>query len=344
MSVVTPLPAAGKPRRPFRRVRLAMSLPEKALYSFGIRSTKALCLPDFLIIGAAKAGTTWLAENLDAHPQIFMGKRPGCRDPSEMRYFSQGFGKPLKHYSDYFRPGQDKIKGDKSPTYSTISLSRIRFIRRLLPSVRLILFMRNPIERAWSHAVMNLVKFKGRDVAEVPPSLFYDQFARQQEQGPYTTILDRWLSVFPEEQIYTGVYDDIASDPLRVLREVCEHIGADTNVDWSRFPYRRVVNEGKRAPDARRVPPIPGRDVSRRDRANRRAAGRASLPVADRCGGGARDPGHRPQSRALGRAGSRGAGRLGSIRGRLNPQAVPASNSPGLHRPAVASAPRRHSA
>ena len=248
MSVTTPPQAAGKPRRPFRRVRLAMSLPEKALYSFGIRSTKALCLPDFLIIGAAKAGTTWLSENLDAHPQIFMGKRPGCRDPSEMRYFSQGFGQPLKHYSDYFRPGQDKIKGDKSPTYSTISLSRIRFIRRLLPSVRLILFMRNPIERAWSHAVMNLVKFKGRDVAEVPPSQFYDQFERGQDQGRYTQILDRWLRVFPEEQIYTGLYDEIASDPLRVLREVCTHIGADTNVDWSRFPYRRVVNEGKRAP------------------------------------------------------------------------------------------------
>ena len=225
-----------------------MSLPEKALYSFGIRSTKALCLPDFLIIGAAKAGTTWLAENLDAHPQIFMGKRPGCRDPSEMRYFSQGFGKPLKHYSDYFRPGQDKIKGDKSPTYSTIPLSRIRFIRRLMPSVRLILFMRNPIERAWSHAVMNLVKFKGRDVAEVPPSQFYDQFERGQDQGRYTQILDRWLSVFPEEQMYAGVYDDIASDPLRVLREVCTHVGADTSVDFSQFPYRRVVNEGKRAP------------------------------------------------------------------------------------------------
>ena len=108
--------------------------------------------------------------------------------------------------------------------------------------------MRNPIERAWSHAVMNLVKFKGRDVAEVPPSLFYDQFEREQDQGSYTKILDRWLRVFPEEQMYAGVYEDIASDPLRVLREVCAHIGADTNVDWSRFPYQRVVNEGKRPP------------------------------------------------------------------------------------------------
>jgi hypothetical protein len=248
MSVVAPLPAAGKRRRPFRRLRLAMSLPEKALYSFGIRSTKSLCLPDFLIIGAPKAGTTWLAENLDAHPQIFMGKRPWCHDPTELRYFSQDFGRPLKHYSDHFRPGQDKIKGDKSPGYCRIPLSRIRFIRRLLPSVRVILFMRNPVERAWSHAVMNLVKLKGRDVAETPPSLFYDQFARGQAYGCYTEILDRWLRVFPKEQMYTGLYDDIAGDPLRVLREVCAHIGAATDVDFSQFPYRRVVNEGKRSP------------------------------------------------------------------------------------------------
>ena len=60
-----------------------MALPAKALYSFGIRSTKPLNLPDFLIIGAPKAGTTWLAENLDFHPQIFMGKRPGTSNPLE---------------------------------------------------------------------------------------------------------------------------------------------------------------------------------------------------------------------------------------------------------------------
>ena len=242
--------AAGRRKRARIAVQVALSLPSKWLYAFGIRSKNSLCLPDFLIIGAAKAGTTWLHENLDCHPEIYMARRPGCLDPTEVRYFTQGFRRPLKYYSDLFLPGKDKIKGDKSPSYHTLPASRIRFIRSLMPSVRLIFFMRNPVERAWSHAVMNLVKLKGQKIGEIAPSQFYNHFTRtkQQEQGFYTRILDRWKRFFPDEQIYIGIYEEIASDPIRVLRDVCAHIGAATDVDWSRFPYKRVVNQGQRQP------------------------------------------------------------------------------------------------
>ena len=245
-------PEPSHPRKPvrrrFKRLRIAVSLPAKALYSFGIRSTKSLCLPDFLIIGAAKAGTTWLHENLDCHPQVYVARRPGMHDPTEVRYFTQSFRLPLTYYSNLFLPGKDKIKGDKSPGYCTLSAFRIRFIRSIMPSVRLIYFMRNPVERAWSHALMNLVRFDGKKVEEVLPSKFYDHFVRSKEHGLYGATVDRWLRVFPEEQLYFGLYEDIASDPIRVLRDVCEHIRANTDVDWERFPYRRVVNRGQRVP------------------------------------------------------------------------------------------------
>ncbi len=229
-------------------MRLALSLPTKALYSLKLRSTKPLCLPDFLIIGAPKAGTTWLAENLDAHPQVFLVRRPGCLDPTEVRYFNQSLALPLTYYSELFLAGKDKIKGDKTPGYCTLSAWRIRFIRSIMPSVRIIFFMRDPVERAWSHAVMNLVKLRGRRIEDVPPSLFFKHFIRDGERLRYSRILDRWRRVFPEKQIHTGFYEEIAVDPIGVLRGVCEHIGADGDVDWSRFPYNRVVNKGQRPP------------------------------------------------------------------------------------------------
>ncbi len=225
-----------------------MALPAKALYSFGLRSTKPLNLPDFLIIGAPKAGTTWLAENLDFHPQIFMGKRPGTSNPLEVRYFTQSFRLPLKYYSDLFVAGRERLKGDKSPGYGALPAFRIRFIRSIMPSARILYFMRDPVERAWSHAVMQLVKLERRQIEDVPESRFFKVFERTKDQGCYSTILEQWLRVFPEEQIYTGLYDDIATDPIGVLRGVCAHIGADTDVDWSRFPYNRVVNKGHRTP------------------------------------------------------------------------------------------------
>ena len=240
---IRPQPVAFRNR--FKRVRLALSLPAKALYSFGIRSTKKLHLPDFLIIGAPKAGTTWLAENLDAHPEVYLARRPGTSDPTELRYFNQGFRRPLTYYSGLFAPGADRIKGDKTPGYVKLSSFRIRFIRSILPDIRLIFFMRDPVERAWSHAVMNFVKLDGRKIEDVPQSQFYSWFRGAKEQGLYTEILDRWLSVFPEKQLYTGFYDDIPTEPVRVLREVCGHIGASDDVDWEEFPYRSVVNRGR---------------------------------------------------------------------------------------------------
>src|SRR5262245_2528584 len=191
-----PAPPGTAVPRTIRRARIGASLPSKALYSFGIRSSRSLCLPDFLIIGAPKAGTTWLSANLECHPQIYLARNPDCSDPTEVRYFNGSFRLPLKYYSDLFLPGRDRIKGAKSPGYCYMPSYRIRFIRTVMPKVRLIFLMRNPVERAWSHALMSLVKHARRTIEEIPQSRFYTHFLRHRERGHYSKILDRWLRVF----------------------------------------------------------------------------------------------------------------------------------------------------
>jgi hypothetical protein len=225
-----------------------LTAPEKKLYSLGILSTRSLCLPDFLVIGAQKAGTTWLKKNLDYHPEIFMPTRTGKSDPTEVRYFDQEFHEPLSFYSDLFKPGMRRVKGDKSPNYCTIPLERIKFIRSIMPDVRLILMIRNPIERAWSHAAMNLMKFSGKKMEEISNSKFRRHFIRSRGRGDYPAILDRWLKIFPSEQLYVGFFEDISLCPKKLLSEVFAHLGVSQDVDWKSFPYQRVINKGPKVP------------------------------------------------------------------------------------------------
>lgn len=225
-------------------LKRAQTTLEKLLYANGIRSTNGLCLPDFLGIGAQKAGTTWLYENLCRHPDLYLP------EPKELHYFDWGFHRSLRHYSDSFKPGCHRLKGEITPGYSIIPVERIRFIRTIMPEVRLILLMRNPIDRAWSQALMNLVKLPNKKFEEVDRSEFYDHFRseRSVKRGDYDTVLNNWLSVFPRGQLYIGFFEDISNRPQELLSEVFAHIGVSQDVEWSSFRYKHVISKGPDIP------------------------------------------------------------------------------------------------
>ncbi len=112
-----------------------------------------------------------------------------------------------------------------------------------MPEVRLILMIRNPVEQLWSHAVHDLVRIPGIQVADVPESTFFAYFTKRafHRMGGYTGILDRWLSVFPTEQLYVGFFDDVKRRPKSLLYDVFRHIGVSVDVDWARFPWNAIV-------------------------------------------------------------------------------------------------------
>jgi len=223
---------------------LPYAYAEKRISARIMRTNANLYLPDFLGIGAQKAGTSWLYENLRRHPALYLP------ESKELHYFDWNFFKSLRFYSAKFEPGCQKVKGEITPGYSILSLGRIRLIRALMPDVRLIFLMRNPIDRAFSQALMNLVNFPNRAFKEVGESEFYSHFKakRSVKRGNYLTILDNWLSVFPHEQLYIGFFEDITDCPQKLLGEVFAHIGVSQEVDWSSFPYRRVINKNPGIP------------------------------------------------------------------------------------------------
>ena len=226
-------------KRVSNRVKWLYSGAEKALYTYGIRKADPACLPDFLGIGLRKTGTTWLYENLHEHPEVFVGPR------KSLYYFDKHFSDSLQSYLDYFKAfkqSDKKAKGEVTTGYALMPEGRIRFLRRILPDVRLILLLRNPIEREWSLVVHRCVQHR-IPVESLTEAEMLALFRKSTiyRLGGYTALLERWCSIFPPEQLHIGLYDDIKACPQKLLAGVFAHIGVSCAIDWRQLPYHEVI-------------------------------------------------------------------------------------------------------
>lgn len=211
---------------------------EKPLLASGNIPRSWLNLPDFLGIGAMKSGTTWLHENLKHHPQIFLPQN------KETYYFTIKFDEySLLSYSRQFAHGKGLVKGDITPGYGILEEQRIRYIKKLMPDVKLIMLLRNPVDRSWSEAYMNLVVKPKRDISTIPEHEFCDYFKSEKCYGRsnYILILDEWLRVFPAGQLFVGFFDDIADRPKKLLLDIFNFLGVSQDVNWSSLPYNKVI-------------------------------------------------------------------------------------------------------
>lgn len=237
------------------RVSLARRAPspEKWLYRLGWRSAAGLTLPDVLGIGAQKSATSWLHANLAVHPQVFVPPQV-----KEVHYFDLLFREPLAEYAALFAAGRDRVKCDVTPGYAKLSRSRIRFVSRVMPRVRLLLLLRDPVERAWSQAVMDLASRSGRRVEEVGDDEYLAHFRdpRVVANGLYTRIAERWLEHFPPEHLLVVFQEDARDRPRELLARVFAHIGVTPDVDWGRFPLAERVFAGPGAPLPERFRPV----------------------------------------------------------------------------------------
>ena len=140
-------------------------------YQIRANTSSMRTLPSFLILGTAKGGTTSLHRYLEAHPRV------GKMLRKEIHYFDQSFSKGLLWYRKYF-PLQYKnlIAGDSTPYYLLYPHAPMRAFE-CIPSAKLIVLLRNPIERAFSLHNMNL---KRPDVNETLS--FEDAIAAEPER------------------------------------------------------------------------------------------------------------------------------------------------------------------
>ncbi|NJO38771.1 MAG: sulfotransferase domain-containing protein [Rhizobiales bacterium] len=169
--------------------------------------------PDFLIIGAAKAATTWLQCCLQMQPTVFMP------DP-ELHYFSREYQRGPAWYCASFEGAPDgTLLGEKSNSYFKQPEAMAR-IKADLPQVKLLLQLRNPIDRAYSDYCMlyrrGEVDHRIRHHFE-PGNAFAKRFL---EGGQYREHLDHIDALFPAEQILLLIYDDLVHCPNDHLAKV----------------------------------------------------------------------------------------------------------------------------
>jgi hypothetical protein len=199
----------------------------------------------FLGIGAQKAGTTWLFEQLRKHPDI---RFPAGK---EVHFWDRQLDRGEAWWLSLFPGSAAQVRqGEITPAYAILDSARVSRIRKLAPGLRIFYSLRNPIERAWSSALMALARAE-MTIDEASDRWFLDHFhsAGSLRRGAYNACLDTWFGVFPAEQLAVVFFDDIAADPWGVLRTVFAHIGVDdarfVNVDEGRL--RRAVFAGTRA-------------------------------------------------------------------------------------------------
>jgi hypothetical protein len=220
-------------------------------------------LPNFLIIGSARSGTTSLYEYLTKHPSII----PGVG--KEVYFFDKKFSKGINWYKSFFPTklnmsrAENKLKskcltGEATPRYLHYPHAPKR-IFSILPHVKLIVLLRNPIDRAYSHYQMEVdsghEKLSFEDAIsneeeritshmkkmENDENFYSVNFYRKSylTRGIYVDQLKRWFKYFPREKFLILKSEDLYSNPSNTYQQVLDFLGL-SNYELTSFKAHRM--------------------------------------------------------------------------------------------------------
>jgi sulfotransferase family protein len=198
-----------------------------------------LRLPDFIVGGAPRSGTTWLYWLLDRHPGVYMAKpvRP------EPKFFlvDAAYERGLEYYSStWFEAARAGVLvGEKSTDYLESAAAATRMARDI-PLVKLIFILREPVERAYSNYLwsrMNgleredfatALKLEKQRERDLPDRWRHTRPFSYFSRGLYADLLGRYYDRFPREQILVLRFEHIADDPRGLATRVQRFLGLDT--------------------------------------------------------------------------------------------------------------------
>lgn len=246
-----------------------------------------MTLPGFLCIGAQKAGTSWLFEQLKTHPDIWM---PPIK---ELHYFNTVFVEEYKTWTkshiqngakkrlvnyilkdsdinlsyvsylaslgiDVFtenwyrnafawKAAKNRLTGDVTPAYSTIPEAGIRYIRSLLGPVKIIYLIRDPAARAISALKMRVAR-KGLEHLPAAEWRSYADETDSIDRGDYRTFVPRWKAHFPEGRILFLPFRRVPDEPAALLRDVEDFLAIGRH-DYKRADKRVHASKNIAVPE-----------------------------------------------------------------------------------------------
>lgn len=144
-------------------------------------------------------------------------------------------------YKSLFNEVQEPVCGEITPAYALLSKETLTKIKNINPNVKIIYFMRNPIFRTWSSYRFDvLTKKSGVKNQNVSDGYSFEEFKSYTkrkaviERSDYISTIERLESVFDKRQILYLFFDDLESEPLKLLNTVCSFLGVDFNPSY--FP------------------------------------------------------------------------------------------------------------
>jgi hypothetical protein len=256
--------------------------------------------PKFLCIGAQKSGTSWLQANMQTHPQIWLppikevhyldqrtsgifkslfsdSKRarkgraylmeqlralPRSGNMDELRWALHYCFAPRSDawYSALFPDIPGKIAGEICPGYARLRNEGVARVHGLMPEAKIIYFVRNPVDRAWSYANQYFTSPRRKGSYGGPDKVPADElqaFLRRDSSGhsDFLGALDSWQRYYREDQMLVCFFDELASDPRALFRRILDFVGADSADQYlpAMLGVNRNPSRGASVSDAMRV-------------------------------------------------------------------------------------------
>jgi len=199
-------------------------------------------LTDFLIIGTQKGGTSSLYNYLSQHPDTQLPH------PKEVHYYDYNYEKGLSWYKNHFPvKWNKKLTGEASPSY-LFNPCVVKRVHADLPDVKIIILLRDPVSRAFSHYKMNVkngiepLSFeeaidreeerleKGSSDMQEDELFFSNNYRRYSyvKRGFYDEQLANWLQYYPLNQMMIIKSEDLYKDSEKVVKQVCEFLDLKT--------------------------------------------------------------------------------------------------------------------
>jgi hypothetical protein len=272
----------------------------------------AVALPDFLIVGAPKAGTTALHAALAAHPGLYMtaikepkffltdGPPPDKGGPGDALTYREHVWRRTDYEALFAAAPPGALAGESTPLY-LYDRGAVDRIRALIPDAKLIVILRDPVERAhsnWTHLwsaglepVGDFLTACGQEDRRVAAG--WAPFWHYTRLGRYGEQLEYLFKVFPREQVLVFRYRDLVDRPAVTLDRICAFLGVETGV-VTEIPRQNVTAHPEstlahralstlaRAGDAagRVLPGVAGAAVTRRLERFLQRGGRERQPLS----------------------------------------------------------------
>ncbi len=198
-----------------------------------------MTLPDFLVIGAMRSGTTWLDGVLRSHPDIYLPERR-----KEVNFFYRYYDRGIDWYQKFFpssvQASQYSRIGEVTPAYLYSTEAPIR-IKEYIPHCQFIVILRNPADRAYSHYGLKL-----KNSAE--PRSFQEVLCQEQElffRGLYGQHIKNYLQHFSLEKFLILLYEDVIKNPEYALSKISDFLSVKPNLFARSMINKRANTSGR---------------------------------------------------------------------------------------------------